>query len=155
MSTANSSGYGVDWRAGERGGLRGDTDRPTGWASWIVFAAVMLVIIGFFALVEGLSALVNDDFFPVRSEALLLDLGYTTWGWVHVVLGALAIVVGAGLMRGHRAALIAGVVFAGVNAVVHLAFLPAFPFWSALIIAFDVIVIYAITVHGSEVAASA
>ena len=39
---------------------------------------------------------------------------------------------------------------AGFSALANLAFLGAFPVWSVMIIALDVIVIYAIVVHGGE-----
>jgi hypothetical protein len=44
------------------------------------------------------------------------------------------------------------VAFAGVNAIVQLGFLAAYPVWSILIIALDVVVIYALIVHGRELA---
>ena len=79
-------------------------------------------------------------------DRLLEGLGVALTDFVPRLLGAVVVMA---------VALVAAVVFAFVNAVVHLAFLPAYPVWSILMITFDVVVIYAITVHGSEVAASA
>jgi hypothetical protein len=105
-------------------------------------------------VMEGVTALVNDDFYVVRPDALLVAVGYTVWGWVHLVLSVVGIVTGAGLMRGNPVARVVAVAYAAVSALVHLAFLPAYPVWSALVIAFDVVVIYAVTVHGREVAST-
>ncbi|MBB3086762.1 DUF7144 family membrane protein [Geodermatophilus sabuli] len=152
MSSASQSLPEANWQAEAHVGAYGYDDRPTGWASWITFAGVMLVLIGLLSAMEGVTALVNDDFYVVRADALLVAVGFTTWGWVHLVLGVVGIVTGAGLMRGVRLARVVAVVFAVVSALVHLAFLPAYPVWSTLVIAFDVVVIYAVTVHGQEVA---
>jgi len=75
------------------------------------------------------------------------------WGWTHVVLGLVAGLVGVGLLAGSTVARVIGVVVAVLNAVVNLVFMPAYPLWSVLVITLDVIVIYAITVHGGELKA--
>ncbi|MGY1725703.1 hypothetical protein ACI79J_01900 [Geodermatophilus sp. SYSU D01062] len=142
----------ANWQAEAHVGAYGYDERPTGWASWILFAGVLLVLNGLFAVMEGVTALVSEEFYVVRPEALFVDADYAVWGWVHVVLGVVGIAVGAGLMRGNRVARVVAVALAGLSALVHVLFLPAYPFWSVLVIAFDVVVIYAVTVHGREVA---
>jgi hypothetical protein len=77
---------------------------------------------------------------------------YTAWGWVHLLVGVIMVVVGLGILRGSPWGLVAGVVIAGVNAITQLGFLAAYPVWSILIIALDVVVIYALIVHGREMA---
>ncbi|MGY1738451.1 DUF7144 family membrane protein [Geodermatophilus sp. SYSU D00684] len=153
MTSAFQSRPEVNWQAEAHVGAYGYDERPTGWASWILFAGVLLVLTGLFAVMEGVTALVSEDFYVVRAEALFVDADYAVWGWVHLVLGVVGILVGAGLMQGNRAARVLAVAFAGLSALVHLLFLPAYPFWSVLVIAFDVVVIYAVTVHGREVTA--
>jgi hypothetical protein len=156
MTSASRSQPEANWQAEAHVGAYGPGygDRPTGWAAWITFAAVLLVLIGLFAVMEGVTALLSDDFYQVRPDALFVAAGYAVWGWVHLVLGVVGILTGAGLMRGIRVARVVAVVYAAVSALVHLAFLPAYPIWSALVIAFDVVVIYAVTVHGQEVAST-
>ncbi|MGY1609453.1 DUF7144 family membrane protein [Geodermatophilus sp. SYSU D00700] len=154
MTSAFQSRPEVNWQAEAHVGAYGYAERPTGWAAWIIFAGVLLVLNGLFAVMEGITALVNEDFYVVRPEALLVDADYAVWGWVHLVLGVVGIAVGAALMRGNRLARVVAVVLAAVSALVHLVFLPAYPFWSAMVIAFDVLVIYAVTVHGEEVAST-
>ena len=78
-------------------------------------------------------------------------MDFTAWGWVHLVLGIVAGLTGVGLLTGNTVARIVGVGIAGLSALVNLAFMPAYPVWSVLAIALDVVVIYAIVVHGREV----
>jgi hypothetical protein len=80
----------------------------------------------------------------------VVNVDYTVWGWVQFGLGVLAVGVGIGLFTGNLAARIGGVIIAAASAIVNLSFVAAFPVWSILIIAVDVIVIYAIVVHGRE-----
>ncbi len=123
----------------------------TGWVGWIVFAGFMLIMIGSFHIIEGLVALFRDEVFLVGSKGLVINVDYTAWGWIHIVGGTLAIGAGAGLLAGQMWARILAVVVAFASAVINIAFLPAYPVWSAIVIAIDVLIIWAVTVHGSEV----
>jgi hypothetical protein len=120
----------------------------------VVFAGVMLVMMGVFQVVQGLVALFDDGFYAVGSNGLVVDVDYNTWGWIHVVIGLVGVLVGIGLMAGNMAARIAGVAIAFLSALVNLVFISAYPVWSVIVIALDVIVIYAIIVHGRELKAS-
>jgi len=124
---------------------------PSAWAGWVVFAGTMAIIVGVFNIIQGLVALFDDQYFVVASGDLLV-FDFTAWGWVHLLVGVVMVVVGLGIMRGSPWGLVAGVVIAGVNAIVQLGFLAAYPVWSILIIALDVVVIYALIVHGRELA---
>src|SRR3954452_4337300 len=123
---------------------------PSGWASWVIFGGVMLILLGIFHVIQGLVALVHDDFYLVTKNGLLLNFDFTSWGWIHLVLGVLIGLVGVGLLKGNTAARVAGVVLAVLSAVVNLLFIAAYPVLSVIIIALDVIVIYSIVVHGRE-----
>lgn len=125
----------------------------SGWTGWIGFAAAMLIMVGIFQVIEGLVALFQRGFYLVGPNGLVLSVDYTAWGWVHLILGVLGIVVGIGLVRGSVVARVAGVVIAGLSAIVNLGFIAAYPFWATIIIAVDVITIYAIIVHGHELEA--
>ncbi|SOC47703.1 hypothetical protein SAMN05660748_0971 [Blastococcus aggregatus] len=124
--------------------------RPSGWTGWVVFGGAMLILSGAFQVVLGLVALLDDGLFVVRPSGLVLDVDYTTWGWAHLAIGVLAILLGLGLLAGNLAARIVGVALAGVSALANLAFIPAYPIWSTIVIAVDVLIIYAIVVHGDE-----
>jgi hypothetical protein len=125
-------------------------DERTAWTGWVVFGGVMLIMMGAFQITQGLVALFDDGFYAVASNGLVVDVDYNTWGWIHLVIGLIGVLVGIGLLAGNMAARVAGVVIACLSALVNLAFISAYPVWSAIVIAFDVIVIYAIVVHGRE-----
>jgi uncharacterized membrane protein len=122
----------------------------TAWAGWVIFGGVMLIMLGAFQIVEGLVALFDDGFYLDRPDGLVVDVDYNTWGWIHTVIGIVGVLAGIGLLAGNMAARVAGVVIAVLSALVNLAFISAYPVWSTILIAFDVIVIYAIIVHGRE-----
>jgi hypothetical protein len=125
-------------------------DEPSGWTGWVVFGGAILVMMGAFQVVQGLVALFDDGFYAVGSDGLVVNVDYNTWGWAHIVIGLVGILVGVGLIAGNMAARMAGVVIAFLSALVNLAFISAYPVWSTIVIALDVIVIYAIIVHGRE-----
>jgi hypothetical protein len=85
----------------------------------------------------------------------VVNVDYTAWGWVHLLVGVLLMVSAAGVLSGNIAARAVGVVLAGLSAVLNLLFIAAYPLWSTIIITVDVLVIYALTVHGGELADSA
>jgi tetrahydromethanopterin S-methyltransferase subunit F len=122
----------------------------TGMAGWVIFAGIMLVMLGFFQAIEGLVALFNEGFYLVGAEGLVVNVDYTAWGWTHLILGLVAVAVGFGLMAGNMVARVAGIAIAMISAIVNLVFISAYPVWSTIVIAVDVIVIYAIVVHGRE-----
>ena len=124
----------------------------TGWVGWSAFAAVMMIILGVFHVIDGLTALFNDEYFVVGKNGLVLELDYTAWGWAHLLIGALLVMAAVSLLSGRTFGMIMGVAAAVVSAIVNLGFLAAYPVWSTVMIAVDVIVIYAIVVHGRELA---
>lgn len=120
------------------------------WTGWVVFAGAMLVLSGAFQVVFGLVALLDDGLFVVRPSGMVINVDYDVWGWGHLAIGTLAVLIGLGLVAGNLAARIVGVVIAGLSALANLAFIPAYPIWSTIVIAVDVLIIYAIVVHGDE-----
>jgi hypothetical protein len=109
-----------------------------------------LILLGFFQAIQGLVAIFDPGYYLVGPEGLVVNVDYTAWGWTHLIVGLLAIAAGAGLLMGNTVARVVGVVLAVVSAVLNLAFIAAYPVWSTIVIALDVIVIYAIVVHGRE-----
>ncbi len=122
------------------------TGRPAGWAGFPIFAALLLMLAGGANIISGLVALVKDEI-PVP-DPVLLDV--TAWGWVAIVLGALGIIVGLGVLAGQTWAVVAGVAFAVVNGFAHMALLPSYPARSLVVIGLDVLIVYALTVHGRD-----
>ncbi|WP_236792076.1 hypothetical protein [Amycolatopsis sp. GM8] len=120
------------------------------WVGWIWFGGAMMILLGMFNVIQGLVALFNKNYYVVGPQGLLV-FNLTGWGWIHLIVGALAVVAGIFLFTGAAWARVVAVVLAVVNAVAQLAFLSAYPVWSTIIIALDVLVIWAVIVHGREV----
>ena len=123
---------------------------PTGWTGWIVFASFMMFLLGAFQATQGLVAIFNDDYYAVTERGLVVNLDFTVWGWVHLLLGVLLLLCGAGVLKGNLAARTGGVILAGLSAIANLLFIEAYPVWSIVVIIVDIVVIYALTVHGRE-----
>lgn len=136
------------------GGRGGSTATPTGWVGWIWFAAVMLIVLGAFNALSGLVALFRRGYYVVGDSGVLL-FSLVGWGWIHLVIGVLAIAAGIVLFKGAMWARVAAIVLVAINALTQLAFLAAYPVWATLIIALDVLVIWAIVVHGGELESAA
>ena len=124
--------------------------QATGWVGWIGFAGVMMLILGMFHAFQGLVALFRDDYYLVGQNGLTLHVDYTAWGWTHLIFGVVVVAAGAGLLSGQMWARVVGVVLAVLSALVNVAFLAAYPIWSTIMIAVDILVIWALTVHGRE-----
>ncbi|GAA2852527.1 hypothetical protein Acy02nite_51760 [Actinoplanes cyaneus] len=124
---------------------------PTAWVGAVVFAGVMLLLSGGFQAIEGLVALFKDDYYVSTSSGLVLTFDYTGWGWTHLLLGILAVLTGIGVFLGQMWARVAGIIVAVLSAFANMMFLPAYPVWCTIVIATDVLVIYALAAHGREV----
>jgi hypothetical protein len=129
-----------------------DRQRPddvSGWAvGGIVFAASILTLLGVFQAIAGLVALFNDEFFvQVRNYTFHLDV--TAWGWIHLILGILMLVVGFGLFGRRTWAGVAAIMLAMLSALANFFFIPYYPIWSLLEIGLAVWVIWALTRPGA------
>jgi hypothetical protein len=132
-------------------GYAGGPPEPTRWVGVIVFGGIMLVLLGFFQGIQGLIALFNDTYYLVTPNGLVLSFDYTVWGWIHLLLGVVAMAAGFGVLAGQTWARAVGVILAVLSAIVNFVFFSAYPIWSTIIIVADILVIYALTVHGREV----
>jgi hypothetical protein len=122
----------------------------SGWVGWVAFAGIMMVLLGTFHIIDGLIALFNDEYFLVTRSGLAVSADFTVWGWVHLIGGVVVVAAGIGVFTGQVWARGLGVVVAMISAIVNLGFLSAYPVWSTIMIAIDVLVIWALTVHGGE-----
>ena len=122
--------------------------RVSGWAvGGITFAAVVLMLIGFFQLVAGLSAIIDDEFFVVTRN-YTFDLDTSAWGSIHLLLGLLLVFTAWGLFIGAGWAIMMGIFLAGLSALANFFFIPYYPFWAIVVIALDVWVIWSLTRPG-------
>ena len=108
-----------------------------------VFAAAMLMMSGLAAALNGVAALINDTFF-VKVEGYIYAFDATTWGWIHLLLGAAFVVVGVFIVMGQPWAYLVGIVLAGLNGLLNFLWLPVAPLWAVLFIAIDVLIIWAL-----------
>ena len=118
----------------------------------IVFAAMLMILAGIMQFLQGLVALVNDDFY-VRGSEYVFRFDLTTWGWIHVVTGLVLAFAGAALMRGFVWARTLAMVIAGLSILANFLWLPYYPVWSLTVMAFDLFVMWALIEHGRDVVA--
>lgn len=140
------------YRTGEGRSAASMASDASGWVGWTLFAAVILLLVGAFHVIQGLVALFKDDYYAVAPSGLVLNVSYTSWGWIHIVGGLIVAAAGVALFTGRMWARILGTAMACVSAIVNIGFLSAYPLWSALVIFMDVAIIMALTVHGSAMA---
>lgn len=128
-----------------------DTEsEPRLWHGLIAFASIMLLLAGAFQLIGGFVALFEDDQYLVGERDLLVTVSYTWFGIAHMAIGVLMIIASYGLFWGRTWGRVVAIVVAMVGAITNLASLSADPARFALMIALDILVIYAVAVHGSE-----
>ena len=114
----------------------------------VFFAAVMLLVVGIFNVIDGIAAIANSHFFVANAHYVIGDL--RAWGWVALILGLLQLLAGGGVMIGNQAARWFGIAIIGLNLISQLFFIPAYPFWALTIIAFDVFALYGLCIYGSR-----
>jgi len=121
----------------------------SGWAvGGITFAVVMMLMIGVFQIIAGLVAIIDDDFY-LRTENYTFNIDTSAWGWIHLLIGILLLLAGYGLYTGATWGAAVAIVMAVLAAVENFFFIPYYPFWSILVIALCVWVIWALTRSGA------
>ena len=118
---------------------------------WTMFAGIMMILIGVVHAIAGLSGIIKDNFYAVLPN-YVLKFDVTTWGWIHLIGGIVVVLAGFALFSGAVWARTVGVIRASVSALVSFAWIPLYPIWSLVLIAIDVTVIWALTVHGRDIA---
>jgi hypothetical protein len=121
----------------------------SGWAlGGITFAATMGILIGTFQIMEGLVAIINDEFYVVARN-YTFDLDITAYGWIHLILGVVMVLVGFGLMARSTWAGVVAITVAVLSAVANFFFIPYYPIWALLLIGLNVWIIWALTRPGA------
>jgi hypothetical protein len=115
-----------------------------------MFAGVLMIVAGIWGLLAGLAAILGDAVYVTTPE-YVYSFDITGWGWIHLILGVLVVVAGVGVVQGATWGVVAGIVLASVSALVNFAFIPYYPIWSILIIALDVVIIWALATYRREV----
>lgn len=114
-----------------------------------IAAAVLLLAVGVLSILAGVSAVAADELF-VAGPDYILQFSTTTWGWVHIVLGALLAIAALGLMTGALWARIVAAFLAGLSIVANFLWAPYYPWWSIVVIALNVVVIWAVSTWRPE-----
>ena len=121
----------------------------SGWAlGGIAFAATALVMIGAFQLLEGLVAIFNDEFFVVARN-YTFDLDVSAWGWIHAIIGLVALITGFGLYSRATWAGVVAIFICMLSALSNFFFIPYYPIWALLVIGLNFWVIWALTRPGA------
>jgi hypothetical protein len=125
-------------------------NNSSGWVGWAYFAAFMMMFLGILQGISGLAGIFKNNFY-VTTQNHLLVFNYTAWGWINLVIGLLVFFAGLELLRnGAMWARVTAVLLAGLSLVANITFIEAYPLWSIIMGIIDVMVIYSLTVHGSE-----
>ncbi len=122
------------------------------WVGWVYFAGIFMIIEAIFQLIAGTVALVNDQLYVLGVERLWI-VDVTTWGWIHLFIGAILLFAGGAVMAGKMWGRVVGVLVAALALIANFAFIPVYPIWSVLMVVVSTLVIYALVVHGKEAAA--
>lgn len=114
----------------------------------IIFAVVLLVTVGCFNLIDGIAAVANSHVFTAHATYVIGNL--RAWGWIILILGALQILAALGILAGNQFARWLAVALVSLNALGQMFFIPAYPFWSLMIIAVDVVALWGLCTYGSR-----
>ena len=125
--------------------------RTTAWAGWVIFAAVLMMASGVLNFITGLVAVIGDDNAYIDTGVSLLVFDVEGWGWAHLIFGIVIFLVGLCLTLGQTWARLLAVILVTLNLLTQFILLPAYPVWSIIVIAIDVVVLWALIVHGDEV----
>lgn len=126
------------------------SSQVTAWVGWVWFAGIVLVTIGFFNAISGLVAVFSPNSLVGVSDAGIVVLDVSTWGWIHLVIGVLLVLIGFALLSGKGWARMVAIVLVVINAIAQFTTLQVTPWWSLITIVLDVFVLWALVVHGDE-----
>ncbi len=117
-------------------------------AGWVVFAGILLLVIGTLNVIEGIAAIGNAHFFVGNAAYIFGTLN--TWGWIVLCIGAAQVLIGLGVFMRSQFSRWAGVAVLTLNAIAQMLMIPAYPFWSLALLALDVVAIYGLAIYGSR-----
>ncbi len=121
--------------------------RRSGWFGMVIGVGVLLIILGIWNAIDGLTALLAGGFVAADAERVVA-LDVAAWGWVLLAIAVVEVTAGIALFIGARWARVVAVLVAGSNGIVQLAFVAADPVGAILIIVVAAVVIWTIVKHG-------
>ncbi|MFJ2771415.1 hypothetical protein [Streptomyces sp. NPDC087300] len=127
-----------------------DTEGTSMWATGgTMFAGVLMLVNGILGVFEGIAGIAKDDVYE-RIGDYVYKFNLTTWGWIHLILGILVAVTGAGILRGASWAKATGVALASLAIVAQFLWLPYTPVWALISIAMGIFVVWALCTDRSD-----
>ena len=113
-------------------------------AGWIAFAGILMMIIGGLDAIQGLVAIIDDNYYVSHSGIVFESPN--TWGWVMLIWGIVLVLGGMALWGGSGFGRWFGVVLVSLNTLGQLSWLGAssYPLWTLTIVALNIIVLYAL-----------
>lgn len=134
--------------AGERAAARDSGDYPVEGSGWVLFAGIMIMMVGVLNIFWGIAAIDNSRFFVQDTTYIFSNLN--TWGWIVLIIGALQLAAAFSIWAGGSFGRWFGIAAATVNAIAALLSIPAYPFWALAIFAIDILVIYGLSAYGGD-----
>jgi len=131
------------------GARRADRETSGTAVGFILFAAIMMIMVGVFQALQGLIGIFENEFY-VATRNYLFQFDATTWGWIHLLVGLLVAFAGWGLLSGRTWARVVGITVVLLSALANFLWLPYYPFWALLLITLDIFVIWAVAAHGGD-----
>jgi hypothetical protein len=121
-------------------------EEPLVGSGWIGFAGVMLILVGFFNIIDGIAAIANSNYLANQ----LLFANMHAWGWFFLIWGAIQVLVGFAILGGSKWASFVGIAAAFFNIIAQLSWARTYPVWSITAMVVDALVIYALVVYGGQ-----
>jgi hypothetical protein len=113
---------------------------------WMVFASIVLVVVGIYDIIWGITALAKDELFV--NQVLFANL--TFWGWFYLILGIIGLCAGFAILAKQQWARWFGVIWASVNMIFMFMVIWAYPLWALAIITLDLLIIYGLVTYGGR-----
>jgi hypothetical protein len=121
---------------------------PRQGTGWVVFAGLMLCLVGVLNVIYGIAAIGDSRFFV--GDATYILSGLNTWGWIMLILGAAQIVAAYSIWKGGQFGRWFGIAVALLNAIGALMSISAYPFWSLAVFTLDILVVYGLAAYGGD-----
>ena len=131
------------------GARRADRETSGTAVGFILFAAIMMIMVGVFQALQGIIAIFENEFY-VTTRNYTFQFDATTWGWIHLLVGLLVAFAGWGLLSGRTWARVVALTLAVLSAITNFLFIPYYPFWALLLVTLDIFVIWAVAAHGGD-----
>lgn len=120
------------------------------WATWVAFAAIMMMLTGVFSVIGGIAAAGNDSYFVAASNANVYALSIQAIGVIFILVGIIKVWAGYSLIQGADWARWVTVLICALHAVFLMMMIPANPFFGTILIAINLIILYGVTVKWTE-----